>query len=61
MPSGFEARSGNDIHARISKSCRLVGGCRRTDGDDALCPTLVQDFSRRNSEDEAERRDVRVQ
>ena len=61
MPPCFEARSGNGIHAGFLKCCSLIGCCRRADGDDAFRPALLQDFSCRNSVDEAECRYVRVQ
>src|SRR5580658_702363 len=54
MPPCFEARSGDGIHAGFLKCCSLLRRCRRTDGDDPFRPALLQGFSGRNSEDEAE-------
>src|SRR5580700_1081950 len=61
MPSGFEAGSGDDVHAGILKCSSLVGCCHRADRYDAFRPALLQNFARRNPKDEAERRHFGVQ
>src|SRR6266436_2003420 len=61
MPAGFEAGSDDGIHAGFLKCCTLFGcgGC--TNRQDAFGPALLQDFSWRNSKDEAEHWYLRVQ
>src|SRR6266478_2721634 len=61
MPAGFEPGSDDRIDAGLLKSRCLIGRCRGADGDDAFRPALLDDFSSRNSVDEAEYRDVRIQ
>src|SRR6266853_4163937 len=61
MSSGFKPGSDDRIHACLLKCCCLIGCCRRANRDDAFRPALLQDFSWRDSNDEAEYRDVRVQ
>src|SRR6266853_6254799 len=61
MSSGFEPGGDDRIHACRLKCCCLIWCCRPADCDDAFPPALVQDFSWRDSNDEAEYRDVSVQ
>src|SRR6266566_5260355 len=60
MSSGFEPGSDDRIHACRLKCCCLIGCCRPADCDDAFHPALVQDFSWRDSNDEAVYQVVRV-
>src|SRR5882724_9348840 len=54
MPARFEAGSDDRIHACLLE-CRSLFGCgRRANRDDVFRFTLLQDFLRWNSKDEAE-------
>src|SRR3954469_17010975 len=61
MSSGFESGSNDGIHAGLLQCCRFVWWGRRANGDDAFGPALLQDLSRRDSKDEADDRNVRLQ
>src|SRR5882672_5281809 len=54
MPAGFEPGSDDRIDAGLLKCRCLIGSCRGADGDDVFRFTLLQDFLRWNSKDEAE-------
>src|SRR5882762_11347029 len=60
MSTGLEARGDDDVHVRVLQGYRLIRRGGGADGHDALQTTLVQDLSRRDSKNEAERRDFRV-
>ena len=60
MSPGFEAGSDDRIHAGLLK-CRSFFGCgRRANRDDVFRFTLLQDFFRWNSKDEAEHWYLRI-
>src|SRR6478672_10702875 len=60
MSSGFEAGSDDRIHAGLLKCRSLFGRGRRANRDDVFRFTLLQDFFRWNSKDEAQHWCLRI-
>src|ERR1700687_6169772 len=60
MPPGLEAGSDDRIHAGLLKCGSLFGCGRRANRDDVFRFTLLQDFFRWNSKDEAEHWYLRI-
>ena len=61
MPAALEAGSGDGVDASFLQRDRFLRCGGGPDGDDALSAALVEDLLRRNPEDEAEDRHLRVE
>ena len=60
MSAGLESRRDDHIDLRRLERHRLLRRRRRSDQHDAFAAALVEDLLGRDAEDEAERRDLRI-